>query len=252
MFSLLPKHYSKEELIEILNKPLEDSYFFPNHKNCRFLNNDGLCLAYEERGFSCRAGGNSCLDEVYQNNCFRKDLHREKSPFTPSEYWNMMIKLEKIDDILRKTKSTLYISRLSLESWLSLYLSADIKNRELSLIHNILSKHLHLSFLQGKYTDHVNFVKKVNKVIKGQKKLSQNSYSKALILFKEIIDEDFDGYFLDEAFYYSGICLQKMGKELEAMLAFNRVSKFHPYYESATIQLNSLLQSSQILSASAM
>lgn len=242
MFSALSKKYPQAELISIMNKPLKNNPYSPHDKSCRFLDENGLCLAYEERGFSCRAGGNSSLDVIYLHNCFRKEAKKEKSPFTAEEYWKMMLKLERMDDILRKFKNNLYISRLSLESWISIHLEENIKNKELQKIQMVLREYLDLLFLKVNYKDKIKFSAKVDIVSKAKHKLEENNYGEALKLYENIIKENFDGYFLDEAFYYAGICSEKIGRELEAITYYKKVSRFHPYNKSACVHMRNIIQ----------
>lgn len=233
MFKGLTQRYSENDLIAIMNQPMIDNLYVTNNKCCRFLSNNGHCLAYLERAYSCRAGGNASLDAIYTKNCFHQGSHKEKSPFTLTEYWETLLRLERMDDVLRGFKSNLFISRLSLESWTSLYLMENIKNEEVKAIQDILRKEVDLNFLKGKFKDIVNFSDKIDAVTKGKDAIENNDYGRSLKYFKKIIDSNFDGYYYDEAFYYSGICCEKLGRDLDAINNYLRVSKFHPFYKSA-------------------
>lgn len=240
MFKGLTARYNQAELLEIMQQPLIDNIYVTDNKCCRFLSNNGHCMAYLERAYSCRAGGNSSLDAIYTKNCFHKSAHKEKPPFTLTQYWNTLLRLEKMDDVLRGFKSKLFISRLALESWTSIYLCDEDFDKEITLISNILKRELDLDFLKGKYNDIADFPTRVKNVIAGKNALENNDYGKALRHFTKNIETNFDGFYHDESFYYSGICCEKLGRDLDSINCYLKVSKFHPFYTSAMENMQSI------------
>jgi len=245
IFTKVIERYSSSKIIIILKTPLRINEFITNEYMCKMLNEEGLCGLMEENLPTYRIGRQITLDSADQNEMPVANRIQIKNIAEKEIYWTLLNQIDKSDGKIRESKEVLSIRSLSIESWLSLYLAKDINNIDFLRIQNTLKKFLNLSFLEGHYDDNVKIKDKIDDINIAKRFIVHGNYREASKILDKLIHVDIDGYFLNEARYYSGICSEKLEDELSAALNYRQISTDHPYFDKAVHNLERMIRKSR-------
>ena len=220
--SRLFENKSKDEIVDSANKKTRSP-------GCVFLGAEGTCSVHQYRPFACRVFGvrvsheGSIINE-YHDDYADKGKNVPIGPVVTLKEVNLLNK--ELDDINRKVfpiEPPYWISGLTFESWLSLYMDDGLRDGRLRKLRSILREHIDLGFLEGRYRDNVGIARDLEDFHKSQRLFDEKRYREAFMGFFTCKRDVLDDYATQERRFYCAMCLEILGNPDEARRIYESV-----------------------------
>ena len=217
----LSKVYARDRIKQIAGSSFK--------QGCSFLNKDNLCSVWNFRPLACRVFGIDVIYEGegasdYQDNCLGREKLKLKKTLMSLKDFNLLHRaIDELNEGYLPISQPFWLRALSFDSWVSLYLADDSKDRQIKELQGILRKSVNLDFLPKDYQDKVNLPLKLEQLLRAQQLFKDRHYEQALLELSILRNDNPDNYALEESLFSCGVCLQNLGNREEAALVYKSV-----------------------------